>query len=148
LALAGARKDIDNETFRDFRRRLFHGSLSTILQSVEPFMKEWDIVQCSDHHFRRAIYGLGPYIADYPEQTAASGVVYGWCATYVPFKFDTTIYLVCRCDADPADLDNPNASLRTREKTAALLEADDPETLWYNYGIVPDLVVCAILLTF
>lgn len=81
--LIGARKDTDNETFRDFRRRLFHGCLAAILQPLEPFMTDWDIVRCSDRHFRRAIYGIGPYIADYPEQTAASGVVYGWCPTYV-----------------------------------------------------------------
>jgi len=76
---AGARKDTNNETFCDFRWRLFHGCLAAILKSVEPFMCDWDVVRCSDHHFRRAIYGIGPYIADYPEQTAASGVVYGWC---------------------------------------------------------------------
>ena len=53
-----------------------------------------------------------------------------------------TISLFYRCDADPNDLDNPNASLRTREQTATLLETEDPETLWYNHGIVPDLQVC------
>ena len=52
-----------------------------INKPLEPFMCEWDIIQCPDHHFRRAIYGLGPYIADYPEQSAASGVVYNWCVT-------------------------------------------------------------------
>ena len=75
--LAGARKDTDKETFQDFRWRLFHGCLTVILQSLEPFMHEWDVVQCPDHHFRRAIYSLGPYIVDYPEQMAASGAVYG-----------------------------------------------------------------------
>jgi len=77
----GARKDTDNETFRDFRRRLFHGCLTTVNKTLEPFMCDWDVVRCPDHHFRRAIYGLGPYIADYPEQTAASGIVYNWCVT-------------------------------------------------------------------
>ena len=46
-------------------------------------MREWDVVRCSDHHFRRAIYGLGPYIADYPEQSATAGTVYNWCVTFV-----------------------------------------------------------------
>ena len=77
----GARKDTDNEIFRDFRRRLFHGSITAILDTLEPFMSEWDVVRCPDHHFRRAIYGLGPYIADYPEQTAVAGTVYGWCVS-------------------------------------------------------------------
>ena len=79
--LVGARKDTDNETFRDFRRRLFHGCITVIHKPIEPFMIEWDVIRCSDHHFQHAIYGLGPYIADYPEQTATSGTVYGWCPT-------------------------------------------------------------------
>ncbi|KAF9790606.1 hypothetical protein BJ322DRAFT_1104263 [Thelephora terrestris] len=116
----GARKDTDNETFRDFRRRIFHGSLTAINMTLEPFMSDWDVIRCSDHHFRRAIYGLGPYIADYPEQSATAGTVYNWC------------------DAEPNDLDNPNANLRTRERTLALLESEDPDSLWYNHGIVPD----------
>lgn len=79
----GARNDAQTDTFRDFRRRLFHGCLSMILEPLKSFMHEWDIVQCSDHHFRRAIYGIGPYIADYPEQTTAAGTIYNWCVTYV-----------------------------------------------------------------
>ena len=77
----GARRDIDKEVFRDFRRRLFHGCLTVIHKPLEPFMQNWDLVRCADHHFRRAIYGLGPYIGDYPEQSATAGVVYGWCVT-------------------------------------------------------------------
>ncbi|KAG1887726.1 hypothetical protein F4604DRAFT_1570585, partial [Suillus subluteus] len=32
------------------------------------------------------IYGLGPYIADYPEQLLLSGVVQNWCPKCVPFS--------------------------------------------------------------
>ena len=39
-----------------------------------------EVVRCSDGHFRRAIWGLGPYIADYPEQTLLACIVQGWCA--------------------------------------------------------------------
>ena len=46
-----------------------------------------------------------------------------------------------RCNTDPQDLDNPNATLRTCEQTAMLLRDEDPELLWYNYGIIPDLQV-------
>lgn len=42
-----------------------------------------EVVRCSDGHFRRAIYGLGPYIADYPEQALLTCVVQGWCPRYV-----------------------------------------------------------------
>ena len=57
-----------------------------IHKPLEPFMRNWDIVRCSDHHFQRAIYGLGLHIADYPEQSAAAGTVYGWCVTLVTFS--------------------------------------------------------------
>ena len=29
-----------------------------------------------------------------------------------------------------------------RERTVALLSNEDPETLWYDYGIIPDFTVC------
>lgn len=40
-----------------------------------------DIVRCPDGYFRRAIYGLGPHISDYPEQMALTWLLYGWCPT-------------------------------------------------------------------
>lgn len=43
-----------------------------------------EVVKCPDGHFRRAIYGLGPYIADYPEQVWLAAIVQGWCPKYVP----------------------------------------------------------------
>lgn len=113
-----------------------------ILKTLKPFMHEWDVVRCADHHFRRAIYGLGPYIADYPEQTLAAGTVYGWCVTLVSlYLYGISLLMFIRCDADPKDLDNPNANLRTREQTATLLKDEDPESLWYDHGIVPDFQV-------
>jgi len=42
-----------------------------------------EVVWCPDGHFRRAIYQLGPFIADYPEQVALAGIVQGWCPKYV-----------------------------------------------------------------
>jgi len=42
-------------------------------------MTKPDVVRCPDGHFRRAIYGLGPYIADYPEQALLACIVQGWC---------------------------------------------------------------------
>lgn len=32
-----------------------------------------------DGHFRRSIYDLAAYIADYPEQALATAIVQGWC---------------------------------------------------------------------
>jgi hypothetical protein len=39
-----------------------------------------EVVQFGDGHFRRVVYGLGPYIADYPEQLVLGCVVQNWCA--------------------------------------------------------------------
>ena len=39
-----------------------------------------EVVKCSDGHFRRVIYGIGPYITDYPEQALLASIVQGWCA--------------------------------------------------------------------
>jgi len=74
--------------FRTFRRQLIHESLKTILSPLKPFMTKPDIVKCPDGHYRRAIYALGPYIADYPEQVLIATVVSGWCTRHVGFLFD------------------------------------------------------------
>ncbi|KAJ7856063.1 hypothetical protein B0H14DRAFT_3085331 [Mycena olivaceomarginata] len=71
-----------------------------------------EVVRCPDGHFRRVIYGIGPYIADYPEQ----------------------------CEAHPDDLDADGARLRTRSKTEALIMCFDPGILWENYSVRADIV--------
>lgn len=43
-------------------------------------MTKPEVVHCFDGHFQHAIYGLGPYIADYPEQALLACIVQGWCA--------------------------------------------------------------------
>lgn len=42
-------------------------------------MEAYKVVRCADSHFRRAVFGLGPYIADYPEQVWLTGIVSNWC---------------------------------------------------------------------
>jgi hypothetical protein len=73
-----------------------HESLKTILSPLRPFMTTPDVVKCPDGHYRRAIYTLGPYIADYPEQVLIATVVSGWCTRYRLLLFgpraDLTIY--------------------------------------------------------
>ena len=54
-----------------------------MLESLKPGMTTAEVVRCADDHFRRAVYGLGPYIGDYPEQTALAGVVQDWCPKLV-----------------------------------------------------------------
>jgi hypothetical protein len=38
-----------------------------------------EVAKCADGLYRRVLYGLGPYIADYPEQVLIAGIVQGWC---------------------------------------------------------------------
>lgn len=77
--ISADRKYESSIAFHTFRRQLFHASLAAILESLHPGMTTPEISLCPDGHFRRVIYGLGPYIADYPEQVLLSGIVQGWC---------------------------------------------------------------------
>ncbi|OSX57853.1 hypothetical protein POSPLADRAFT_1121276, partial [Postia placenta MAD-698-R-SB12] len=122
LAIPKSERQYGNSAhFRKFRRQLFHASLSTILSPLRAAMSVPEVTRCPDGHFRRVIYGLGPYIADYPEQTLAGCIVQGWCVT---------------CSAHRSALgDGGTHGLRTREHTQALVAALDLVTLWEDYGI-------------
>jgi len=72
----------DSVEFRRFRRNLFHGSLNKILQPLRPGMEKPQVLRYGDGYYRRTIYGLGPYIADYPEQVLLACIVQGWCPRY------------------------------------------------------------------
>ena len=74
------KKHSDTTVFRNFKRQLFHTSLTRIFKNLKPFMELPEITRCPDGHFRHVIYGLGPYIADYPEQVLLTCIVQGWCA--------------------------------------------------------------------
>ena len=81
----------DSVEFRQFRRDLFHSSLQHILSSLQPHMTTPRVTRCGDGHYRRIIYCLGPYIADYLEQVLLACIVQGWCPRYVqPYSNDTT----------------------------------------------------------
>ncbi|KAI0629622.1 hypothetical protein C8Q77DRAFT_1220285 [Trametes polyzona] len=120
------RQYTDDPKFRKFRRQLFHTSLHTILQSLQPGMSSVpELVRCADNHYRHMIYGLGPYIADYPKQVLPACIVQGWCA---------------KCTAHRSHLDDADAPRRCHEHTDALLDAMDYKQLWDEYGIVGDLL--------
>ena len=80
-------------TFRTFRRQLFHTSLSKIFSSLRPVMDQPEIIQCPDHNYRHAIWGLGPYIGDYLEQILLACIVQGWCAWYEMLLALTLYYI-------------------------------------------------------
>jgi hypothetical protein len=77
--------------FRQFRRQLFHASLATIFSSLKAGMTQSEVAKFPDGHFRRMIWALGPYIADYPEQVLLTCIVQGWCARYVLISYTCSI---------------------------------------------------------
>jgi hypothetical protein len=77
--LAADKEHANDPKFRKFKRQLFHTSLSKILETLKPGMTTPEIARCPDNHFRRIIYSLAAYIADYPEQALLTCIVQGWC---------------------------------------------------------------------
>ena len=66
-----------------FKRQLYHASVAAILRPLLPGMTSYVIRRCPDGHYRRVVYDLVAFIADYPEQVLLAGIVQGWCAKYV-----------------------------------------------------------------
>lgn len=83
IGFLAARKEDNDATFRSFKKKLYHASISAILQPVKPAMMTPVVRRCPDGHWRRVIYDLAAFIADYPEQVMLSGIVQGWCSKYV-----------------------------------------------------------------
>ena len=69
----------ESPEFQQFSRQLYHKCLEIIFSPLRPYMESPKVVRCPDGHFRKAIFSLGPYIADYPEQVWLAGVVSNWC---------------------------------------------------------------------
>lgn len=113
--------------YKQFVRQLYHACLQQIFEPLRAGMSTPEVVRCPDGHYRRAIYSIGPVIADYPEQVWLTGIVQGWCP---------------KCKARPDNLDNPQAPRRTRKRTNTLLETGcDPGDLWSEHGLRDDVVV-------
>ncbi|TCD67754.1 hypothetical protein EIP91_011996 [Steccherinum ochraceum] len=123
LALAKADKSYAKDNnFRKHRRRLFHSSLVEILSTLKPAMTTPEMIQCGDGYFRKVLYGLGPYIADYPEQVLLASVVQGWCA---------------KDDLD--NLEEPRPADRSEDHTTTLIEEYSVKKLWDGWGVVADV---------
>ncbi|KAJ6448828.1 hypothetical protein C8R45DRAFT_1057369 [Mycena sanguinolenta] len=119
------KKHRKTEVYQHFVRQLYHACLARVFEPLKAGMTTPEVVQCPDGHFRRAVYGLGPYIADYPEQVWLACIVQNWCP---------------KCDAKPHHLDAPGAHRRTHEKTDFLIASWDPGTLLDDFGIRADVV--------
>ncbi|KAG1882730.1 hypothetical protein F4604DRAFT_1577018 [Suillus subluteus] len=118
------RKDAKEDIFQNFRCQLFHRSLSAILASLKPGMTQYEVLRCGDNHFRRIIYGLGPYIADYEEQIVLSCTVKNWCP---------------KCLALRLNLDG-SGIYRSREHTDLMISELPGDTLWFEYGVNSHIV--------
>ncbi|KAG2029452.1 hypothetical protein BDR03DRAFT_936837 [Suillus americanus] len=127
LAIPKSTKEhLDDKDFRNFHRQMFHSSLAKIFESVKLNMMIPDTVHCSDGHYRRIIYGLGPYIADYPEQLMLLGVVQNWCP---------------KCSNHRKNLDGNSPSLLwCQEHTDLLVQELQHVHLWNKYGIIQEVV--------
>ncbi|KAF8139321.1 hypothetical protein K438DRAFT_1785789 [Mycena galopus ATCC 62051] len=120
-----SKKHRSKPEYQKFCRQMYHASLALVFEPLKQYMETPDIVLCPDGHYRRVIYGIGPYIADYPEQVWLAAIVQNWCP---------------KCDAHPDHLDAPGARLRNKTKTEVLIECFDPGILWDDYGVRSDIV--------
>ena len=114
-------------------------------------MEEPEAVPCGDGHFRKVIFAMGPYIADYPEQALVTCIVQSWCPMCVIVEFTTAVILIVastRCTADKKNLDATRSMDRTRAHTEAVVEEFELGELWQRYGIIGDIVVCLLLLQY
>jgi hypothetical protein len=75
----GDRRFDDNLAFRKFKRQLYHASIAAVLRPLRQGMTSPVVRRCPDGHYRRVIYDLVAFIADYPEQVALTGICQGWC---------------------------------------------------------------------
>ncbi|KAI0350129.1 hypothetical protein OH77DRAFT_1573834 [Trametes cingulata] len=118
-----AREQDNDEEFRIFRKQLYHAALTQILSPLRPAMTVPHVMRCPDGHFRRAIFELGPFIADYPEQVYLSGIVQGWCP---------------RCRALPHELERAGRP-RFRAHTECAMDNLTAAQLWDVFGIIGDV---------
>ncbi|KAH9008341.1 hypothetical protein EDB83DRAFT_2509114 [Lactarius deliciosus] len=111
--------------FQMFCRQLYHSCLELVFMPLKPYMTKPRVMRCPDGHFRRTIFGLGPYIVDYPEQVWLAGIVSTWCP---------------KCDAVPTDLDGPGSHQRSHKKTDLLIKTFKPSILWDDFGVRHNIV--------
>ncbi|KAG2107505.1 uncharacterized protein F5147DRAFT_653356 [Suillus discolor] len=93
----------------------------TILEAFRHAMEKPEVVKCADGHFRRAVYGLGPYIADYPEQCLLACIIQ-------------------RCTADRQDLDHLVSGWRSHQHTKALMRGYSANELKNGWGILSGIL--------
>ncbi|KAJ3473741.1 hypothetical protein NLI96_g12846 [Meripilus lineatus] len=125
LAIPKSTRDAENtDEFRTFKKQLYHASLTHILEPLRLAMSIPHVMKCPDRHFRRVIFEIGPFIANYPEQVVLTGIVNRWCP---------------KCFASSKGL-HACGQARFRAFTNTLIEFEDDDTLWDAFGIDPDIL--------
>ncbi len=133
------------DEWRKFVKELYHKAIAQVLSPLRPAMLTPHVLLCPDGHYRRAIFELGPFIADYPEQVCLSGIVQGWCPKYVPSMSvspRSPLTPPIRCRAFPDDLEHAGPD-RFRAHTDTVIEAFSPAVAWDVFGINADVEVSA-----
>jgi len=130
IHLLATREHAITPAFRIFKKRLFHSSLSHILDSLRPAMKDPETVLCGDDYCRHVIYALAAYIADYEEQVLLSCIVHGWCP---------------KCLVYCKNLDK-DALRHCREHSDMIVDEFELHNIRENYGLDGDTVVSTSLL--
>ncbi|TFY55613.1 hypothetical protein EVJ58_g8134 [Rhodofomes roseus] len=121
----GSSEDENDPDFRIFKKQIYHAALAHIFDPLKPHMSTPRVTRCPDGHYRKVIYSLGPFMADYPEQVYLSGVVQGCCP---------------KCFAPTDSLEA--GQRRTREIMQTIKEtySHDPAVLWDAFGIAPGVI--------
>ncbi|KAH7918101.1 hypothetical protein BV22DRAFT_1108449 [Leucogyrophana mollusca] len=119
------RKHRKTAVYQKFCRQMYHAALARVYEPLREGMTTPEVVRFADGHFHRVIYGIGLYIADYPEQVWLSGIVQGWCP---------------KCDARPENLDVEGALRRSPQKTSFLKRSFNTSTLWDDFGVRADIL--------
>ena len=143
---AAEKEHAHSNEFRRFHRQLFHTSLAQILSSLKPWMSVPEVVKCADGLYQRVIYGLGPYIADYPEQVLLAGIVQGWCPKWVFFSALTSFTQPgslkrCRCTTPANDLKSVKGVLRSGSHSDDVKDLLGMAECWTLYGMVSSIEV-------
>ncbi|KIM57459.1 hypothetical protein SCLCIDRAFT_130430, partial [Scleroderma citrinum Foug A] len=116
--------------FHAFCCHVLHTCLSIAFEPMKSSMSKPEVTLCADGHYQRAIYGLGPYIGDYPEQALLTCIVQGWCP---------------KCTAHRKKLDRKDDVCPCHHThTKVLLDTFSSKVLWKEYGIFDDILVTNI----
>ena len=78
--LLASKEHVDDVLFQKFHHQLVHTSLAKILTPLKAAIEVPEVTQFLDGKFCQAIYSLGPYITNYPEQALLACIVQDWCA--------------------------------------------------------------------